>query len=291
MNRWTLAVAVFLVSAAPLAAFQHETTDDPRCTEALGTNCPHLGIPFFWPADQMPVVYVVNSDLSGVSFGAARDAVNAAFSTWQSASSNGITFAFGGQSHGGSDGRDGQNTISWQPLTNSSDTFAQSIITFEKATGVIVDVDTELNANFEFAVLPTGEDDPSDPRPDIEGVVTHEVGHLLGLDHENRFGTQVVMFFSDTSGNTTHRALTSDDRSGVRSIYSGGSNGGGSGGGGGGGGGCALARSRHDAELWPVAMLIVALGLRRWANRARAPRRAPSTRSRPSRAGCVGPDR
>ncbi|MGH7898102.1 MAG: matrixin family metalloprotease, partial [Candidatus Binatia bacterium] len=224
-----MAAGAWLGSVEPARAFQRETTDDPDCVEDVGVNCPHLGVPFFWPTSEFPVPYVVNSDFSGVSFGAVRGAVDRAFATWQNASSGGITFAFAGQSHGGSDGQDGQNTISWQDLSSSSDTFGQSIITFESSTGEIVDVDVELNGNFPFAVLPP-EDNPFDPRVDIQAVVTHEVGHFLGLAHENRMGPQVVMFFSDTSGNTSHRTLTADDRNGVRSIYVEGGSGGGGGG-------------------------------------------------------------
>lgn len=303
MKRSILALALCLAAVPPLAAFQQETTDDPNCTEAPGVNCPHHGAPFFWPASKHPVPYVINSDLAGVSFATAQSAIDSAFSTWATASSSAITFAFAGQSHGGSNGQDGANTISWKDLGGShgafvSDTFAESIITFVSSSGEIVDVDTELNANVPFAVLPSGEDDPSDPRVDIQAVVTHEVGHFLGLAHENRFGPQVVMIFSDTSGNTTHRTLSADDRSGVRAIYptAGGGNGGGSGGGGasgGGGGGCVIARARDDVELWPVLALMAALWLRRLAriSRARARLRAASTGSRPFHASCAGPDR
>jgi hypothetical protein len=266
-------VAAWLGVVTPVDAFQKETTNDPDCTEAPGVNCPHRGAPLFW--NVFPVRFFINSDASGLGFSTVSDAVARAFSTWQSAGNDGIVFELGGQSHRGSDGQDGCNTVSWKRLgNNAADTFAQSVLTYDRNAGEIFDVDIEMNGDFQFAVLPAGESDPFDPRPDIQGVSTHEAGHLLGLAHENRFGPAVVMFFSDTSGDTTHRSLTADDQSGVVSIYpsravSGvgtntdclGASGGG--GGGGHGGGCALSPSRSATELWPVGFVLAWLARRK----------------------------
>jgi hypothetical protein len=51
--------------------------------------------------------------------------------------------------------------------------------------GTILDADIELNdINFTFAVLPTtATEDPNRPFADLENTVTHELGHLQGLDH------------------------------------------------------------------------------------------------------------
>lgn len=249
-----LVLAACLIAAPSARAFQRETTDDPPCSEAPGVNCGHRGRPLSWSA--RPVAYFINTAGSGLGLDVVLPAVQAAFSTWQSASSDRITFQFAGQSQEGPDGQDGRNTVSWQRLSNARDVFAQSIITFRTNSGEIFDVDIELNDAFTFAVLPDGENDPSDSRVDVQAVVTHEAGHLLGLDHENRFGSRVVMFFEDTRGNTTHRTLADDDRNGVRAVYGGG-------GGGGGGGGCAIARSADRSDLLTVALCLCWLAARR----------------------------
>jgi matrixin len=257
-----LTVAACLAIASSAGAFQREMTNDEDCTEAPGINCPHRGTPLAWRA--FPVRYFVNSDSSGLSFGAVRDAVSAAFSTWQDASDDGIPFEFAGQTHEGSDGQDGRNTVSFPRLgENAADTFAQSIITYDSHSGEIFDVDIELNGDEPFAVLPDGEMNPFDPRVDVQAVTTHESGHLLGLAHENRFGSDVVMFFSDTSGSTQHRTLASDDRSGVRAIYPESQGGGGDGG----GGGCSLDPSSSGASALPVAAMLAAIALRRRPSR------------------------
>jgi hypothetical protein len=273
LKKTVLVLAMIGLGTAPLHAFQRETTNDPGCAEGPGVDCPHRGTPLSWRS--FPVLYFINSDASGLSLSAVRSPIDTAFSTWQSGSRSGITFAFGGQSHNGSNGQDGQNTISWQSLTNATDTFAQTVLTFDTQSGEILDADVELNRNFQFGVLPAGEDDPSDPTVDVQAVLTHEAGHFLGLDHENRFGQQVVMFFSDTTGDTTHRALTGDDLSGVRAIYpsSGGATGGG-GNGGGNGGGCRLDPSAATTdELAPVFALLAWLVARQLAGSIPSSRR------------------
>ena len=213
-----LALSLGLVLASPLYGFQRETTDDDECEEDIGLNCEHRGTPLEWRSG--PVRYFVNSSGSGLGFSDVRSAVSAAFSSWQSAANGNIRFEFGGETDDGSDGQDGRNTIHFPNLgSGASDTFAQSVLTYDSRTGEIFDVDVELNGDEPFAILPAGQVNPFDPRVDLQAVMTHEAGHVLGLAHENRFGPTVVMFFSDTSGNTTHRSLTSDDRSGVRAVY------------------------------------------------------------------------
>jgi len=253
------ALVVGMAGPKRLEAFQRETTNDPPCAEKAGVNCPHLGTPLFWAS--MPVRYFINSDSSGLSFNTVKGAVDPSFASWQS--EGGISFEFGGQSQARADGQNGQNTIFWRRFSNAPNTFAQTIVTFFTETGEIIDADTELNASFRWGVLPPGVDDPSNPVIDVQSVVTHEAGHVFGLDHENTLGPQVVMFFSDTTGDSTRRMLTGDDVAGVRAIYSGDPEGGG------GGGGCALVPSRGGGDLWPVAAVLALL-----AGRRRALRRA-----------------
>ena len=51
---------------------------------------------------------------------------------------------------------------------------------------------------------------------DVETVALHELGHILGLQHSDVPGS---VMFPSVDDNTTKRALTADDLSGIRQLY------------------------------------------------------------------------
>lgn len=272
MSALGVALALVLplsIFASSAQGFQRETTDDPDCTERIGVNCPHLGIPLFWEGSSMPIPYLVNADGSGNSFADVAGAVEASFDGWQRAASGEIRFQLSGSTSETVSGQDEQNTVTWTDLED--DVLGQVSIFFQSSSGRIFEADIELNDDFPWAVLPAGEVDPSDPRADIQATVTHEAGHFLGLDHENTKGTDVVMFFGGDTGDTTQRTLAGDDIEGVRAIYRGS---------GGGGGGCAIRSGSQREAAWPAALVIGLFGLRNIrlvANRRKkGPVRAPT---------------
>jgi len=62
---------------------------------------------------------------------------------------------------------------------------------------------------------------------DIQNIATHEVGHLLGIDHssESLFESEeslveATMYFASETGETSRRDLSSDDILAVQSLYS-----------------------------------------------------------------------
>lgn len=75
----------------------------------------------------------------------------------------------------------------------------------------IVDADIEFNSvNYEWS------DNGQGGSIDLQSVATHEIGHLLGLDHTDAIG---AVMFPTYSGGTSQRVLTSDDISGVCFLY------------------------------------------------------------------------
>jgi hypothetical protein len=98
---------------------------------------------------------------------------------------------------------------SWT-ATTSGDPYALTTVWFLPSTGEIRDVDVEVNgtqAGLDWAAPRDGVDLPS--------VLTHEVGHFLGLGHTA--GT--VMRGGYTRGASDLRVLTDDDIAGICSIY------------------------------------------------------------------------
>lgn len=90
---------------------------------------------------------------------------------------------------------------------------------------------------------------------DIQGVVAHEYGHLLGLGHSNVAGA--TMFASLSGSGVAARSLEADDRAGVQFIY----------------GAAAATKPRIDSAL-PGALLVIsganfgAVGNEVWFTRA-----------------------
>jgi hypothetical protein len=86
-------------------------------------------------------------------------------------------------------------------------------VTYDPDTGEIYDADMEINATVPLSL---GDPIPADGY-DLLSIVTHESGHFLGMAHSG--DDQATMFAHYVQGTTTLRTLSSDDVSGLCSIY------------------------------------------------------------------------
>ncbi len=92
---------------------------------------------------------------------------------------------------------------------------AITTVTFESNEGRLLDADVEVNdAGFSFTAC-----DPADCQPqfDLENTLTHEFGHVLGLDHTDV--AEATMFPSAPEGDLSKRSLAEDDIDAVCTIY------------------------------------------------------------------------
>jgi MYXO-CTERM domain-containing protein len=108
---------------------------------------------------------------------------------------------------------------------------ASTFLTGNLSDGVILDADIEVNA----APPPGGQDFSAEvgaPLPataDIQNALTHEIGHLLGLDHNCGYSgapscTAALMEGTmyggaETPGETVKRTLKADDIAGMCHVY------------------------------------------------------------------------
>ena len=79
--------------------------------------------------------------------------------------------------------------------------------------GQLMEADIVFNPSYEFStedVVPTD-------KIDFQSVLTHEIGHFLGLDHSPIASS--TMFWTTTRGSKTQRTLGPDDVAGLSSIY------------------------------------------------------------------------
>jgi uncharacterized protein (TIGR03382 family) len=99
---------------------------------------------------------------------------------------------------------------------------AITTVTFDTTSGRLVDADIEFNDTaFDFTVC-----DPEAPDClvgfDVANTMTHEVGHVVGLDHppaDEPGAAEATMFASAPRGDTAKRTLATDDEDGLCTLY------------------------------------------------------------------------
>jgi len=108
---------------------------------------------------------------------------------------------------------------------NADSTTGRTRVFYDPATGAIAEADVSINprprsdegADLQFST------DGSPGTYDLEATFTHEIGHLLGLDHSSVLASTMLSHqaFNGTFGlpALTERTLSEDDRQRVRSLY------------------------------------------------------------------------
>lgn len=103
-------------------------------------------------------------------------------------------------------------------------TIALTTTTYDRTTGQIYDADLELNDwGFTFTTVDAPECNKSGPllqscvATDVENTVTHEVGHMLGLDHSP--DPESTMYASAPVGETKKRSLDQCSKEFICDVY------------------------------------------------------------------------
>jgi hypothetical protein len=84
--------------------------------------------------------------------------------------------------------------------------------------GKLVGADILINAEIDWALLSENDEDANHTLFDIASVITHEMGHVLGLD-ENVDDPTSTMWPYTPAGQTHQRTLSLDDEEGIIELY------------------------------------------------------------------------
>jgi hypothetical protein len=96
---------------------------------------------------------------------------------------------------------------------------AITVVTY-MPSGAILGVDVLINADKSLALLDEGADDQLADHHDLGAVLTHELGHVLGLD-ESEADEHATMWPYVAAGEQHQRSLADDDEAGVIAAYCG----------------------------------------------------------------------
>jgi MYXO-CTERM domain-containing protein len=100
------------------------------------------------------------------------------------------------------------------PYPGSLDAYALTVVHYNTDTGQIVDADIEINsADFDLKT------DDAGKGIDLQTVLTHEIGHFLGLAHAAPNNTSATMRPLWDGKGTDLRTLSPDDVAGICAIY------------------------------------------------------------------------
>ncbi len=185
---------------------------------------------WFEPDNNQPVVFYVNPT-GAPSFFQMQDDVQAAMDAWSNAGGS-IRVTYGGATSGcGVQVADGVNTISFNNCDNYF-AVSQSCSGLLAVSGIVRYLPTQTktigNTRYAQAVESNMSFNPYGlcnftNRCQIQEVLTHEMGHALGLGHSSDSSATMLAY---AHFDNRCASVTSDDILGIKTIYPGGSSGG-----------------------------------------------------------------
>lgn len=211
-----LTVLCVWLSAAPIAAYLK-----------LGTVIGTRTVLLRW--EEFPIRYfVTNQGTANVTATQLASTTQRAFASWHAVETAATSSTFVGMTNARPNDDDGMTVIGFENRPDQDRTLGATSFLIDVTTGEIVESEIFLNSAFDWSVAPNGEAS----RFDLESIVLHEVGHLLGLGHsavgetELRSGgrrviaTGAVMFpIAFSAGSNEGRTLRPDDMAGISDSY------------------------------------------------------------------------
>lgn len=142
------------------------------------------------------------------------DVVTGAFAAWEGVPESSIAFAFRGvMDRRNRDASDQRNLVTFADASELGSGVLGATFITTNADGRITDADVVLSRGIDFTTQPGAVAGAYD----AESVLTHEIGHLLGLDHTGLVRATMAPFTD--RGDVHQRTLELDDRIGAAVLY------------------------------------------------------------------------
>lgn len=104
-----------------------------------------------------------------------------------------------------------------RPWPFAREQLAVTVSTYD-LDGNMIGVDVLVNGESDYALLPDGEDSTFSTHHDLAAVLTHEMGHVLGLD-ESPDDRDATMWPYIRGGDVHQRTISEDDEAGIVAAY------------------------------------------------------------------------
>jgi len=221
----------WVAAAGLLAATFPSTARSFECSRV-----PPAGPSLYW-SDRIIPFAINQRGCDTIGDDSELDAIRVSFDTWALVDGSDVSFAerpLTSQVLAGYDWRDpsaNENLMVWRHgdaddlvdrWRHEFGSIAVATTTFNSRTGELFDADIEFNSTrYEFTAC-------TPPAPgcevayDVQNTATHEIGHLLGLDHTPAgqvAAEETTMYPSAPRGEVKKRDLDVDDAEGLRFIY------------------------------------------------------------------------
>jgi len=177
------------------------------------------GVPLVWDTNCV-TMHFNEAGSADIADASDLEALKASLETWSSVEHSSVVIQYAGKTNLEETGYHKENPPinmvifrekKW-PYTDRP--VAYTAVTYHPGSGRIYDADIELNEeDFVFTTNPKKEP----YKVDIQNTLTHEVGHVLGLDHPD--DESATMFAHADAGETKKRTLEFDDIEGISAIY------------------------------------------------------------------------
>lgn len=170
-----------------------------------------------WNMSDGPIGITLNSAGSAdAPIGSVENAVVGAMNTWQGATGGLVTFQYMGQSSSAvRNSSDGINSIQWveSGWSYSSNILAITLYTYYiQDPPYFADADIIVNGqNYKWGVNVAQNGTVND----IQQVLTHEMGHLLGLSHTSMYNASLYPYLPAAVKHT----ISTDDKNGILFLY------------------------------------------------------------------------